>query len=160
MLWLRWLHRKCHFWLRNRHITYRAESEKMNIVYSTCRLSSSMRIFRDMYFRSWRPCKFILTFLIGFWYVLYKIWHEVLGLRQIKFIISMEIWARSGNYLRSGTIRSDPLITRTELNILINLILSFSRIDGKLKRYKQFNAFDVDIHVATLIARGPVIPDL
>ena len=46
-----WLHRKCHDWLRYRHITYRTESENINIVYSTCRLSSSMRRLRDMYFR-------------------------------------------------------------------------------------------------------------
>ena len=40
---------------------------------------------------------------------------------------------------------------QNNFNILIDLILSFSRINGKLKHCKQFNAFDVDIHVATLI---------
>ena len=43
---------------------------------------------------------------------------------------------------------------QNKLNILIKLILSFSRIDGKVKHCKQsnnLNAFDVDIHVATLI---------
>ena len=38
-MYLRWMHRNCQDWLRYMHITYRTESENMNIVYSTCRLT-------------------------------------------------------------------------------------------------------------------------